>query len=214
MLSLRLIPVLLIISTGCLGPVKELYPEKEHHRPVDVFVIKLGWHVGIVFEGAYLIEKLPEHTELPTAEMIMVGWGDNKYYPAERAGVWLFLRAGLLPTGSVMHVVGFDEEVINHFKSQEIVRLQISKEGMKRMTGYLSGRFKKDESGKIIFASEGLFPESAFFKARGVYIFPNTSNKWTARVLRKSGLPITPFYAITSGNVMQQLRKEGKVILK
>ena len=82
------------------------------------------------------------------------------------------------------------------------------------MTDYIAKRFQKEKGDDTIFFSDGLYSNSAFFEAKGWYFFPRTSNKWTARVLRESGLPITPFYAITSGNVMKQARKSGEVIKK
>lgn len=206
--------VFLLLTTGCLGPVRELYPGEQEQRPVPVYVVNHGWHVGVVFRGERLREKLPEHDRLPQNEFLMVGWGDNKYYPSERVRVDLFLRAAFWPTGSVLHLVGFDAPVDAYFRQSEIVRLQLSEEGVEKMTGYIADRFQKGDSDEIIFAADGLYPQSAFFEAEGTYFFPRTSNKWTARVLRESGLPVTPFYAITSGNVMKQARKSGEVIQK
>jgi uncharacterized protein (TIGR02117 family) len=197
---------------GCLGPVKKLYPENENQRPIPAYVVSLGWHVGIALDSEYLVEKLPEHKRLPDTEHLLVGWGDNKYYPAERAGVGLFLRAAFLPTQSVIHVVGFDEEAENYFGESDVVKVQLSKQGMEAMSHFVSEQFKYDDGGDLKFAADGLYPTSNFFEAKGFYFFPKTSNKWAAKVLRKSGFPITPFYAMTSGNVIKQARKSGKVI--
>ena len=210
--SLVTISIFALVVTGCLGPVRELYPEKEEKRPISVYVVKPGWHVGIVFERRYLEEKLPDHERLPEAEFLMVGWGDNKYYPADRARVGLFLRAAFLPTGSVIHIAGFKEAPDSYFTESKILRLQLSEEGMDSMTDYIASRFSYDAQERLTFAGDGLYRNSAFFKAKGLYFFPKTSNKWAARVLRESGLPITPFYAITSGNVMRQAEKSGKVV--
>ena len=211
---IRFIFILLILpaTTGCLGPVKELYPEKQHQRRVPVYVINLGWHTGIAFEGKYLKEKLPKYNLFPDADFLMIGWGDNKYYPSERARIGLFLRAAFLPTGSVIHVVGFDKSIESYFKSNDIVRVQISKEGMDNMSTYIAKQFHKNAEGKLRYAADGLYRKSAFYEAKGLYFFPRISNKWTARVLRKSGFPITPFYALTSGNVMQQVKNNGEVL--
>jgi len=204
--------VFVFLETGCLGPVRERYPEEQEKRPVPVYVVSHGWHVGVVFRGQHLREKLPEHDRLPQHEFLMVGWGDNKYYPSERVRVDLFLCAAFWPTKSVLHLVGFDAPVDVYFRQSEIVRLQLSEKGVEKMTDYIAARFQKGEGDNIIFVSDGLYSNSAFFEARGRYFFPQTSNKWTARVLRESGLPVTPFYAITSGNVMKQARKSGEVI--
>lgn len=204
--------LIFILTTGCLGPVRDLYPKQKQQRPVPVYVVSHGWHVGLAFESNYLKRKLPEHKELPEGKFLLVSWGDNKYFPSERARIDLFLRAAFLPTGSVIHLVGTDKTVDNYFQNSDIIRVQISKKGMEKVTDYLADRFEYDAKGELKFSADGLYRNSAFFKAKGLYFFPKTSNKWTARLLRKSGFPITPFYAITSGNVIRQARKSGEVI--
>ena len=49
-----------------------------------------------------------------------------------------------------------------------------------------------------------------FYVARDKYFLLRTCNTWTARALRSAGLPITPLYAVTAGNVMGQARRFGK----
>lgn len=206
------LPIILLLMTGCLGPVAELYPGDEKQRTVEAYIISHGWHVGIAFRGNYLREKLPRHERIPTSEYLMVGWGDNKYYPAENPGVGLFLRAAFWPTGSVIHLVGIDRSVDSYFRGSTIVKVRLSDKGMDKMSGYIAGSFHRDSSKTLNFTGDGLYSNSAFFEANGLYFFPRTSNRWVARVLRKSGFPITPFYAFTSGNVIYQAKKEGELI--
>lgn len=132
--------IILIFIGGCLGPVRDLYPEEKEKRPVSIYVVQPGWHVGIAFKGVHLRNKLPDHEKLPKTDFLMVGWGDNKYYPADRAGVGLFLRAAFLPTGSVIHVTGFSQSPDSYFTESGIVRLQVSEKGMKAMTDYIANR--------------------------------------------------------------------------
>ena len=207
MINPRYLIIILPLIVGCLGPVKELYPENEKQRPISAYVVSLGWHAGIAFDSEELRSKLPKHKRLPDTEHLLVGWGDNRYYPSDRAGLWLFLRAALLPTRSVIHVVGFDGEAEAYFSNSDMVKVKLSRPGMEAMAQYVAEQFRFDDEGDIHFAADGLYPNSSFFEAKGLYIFPRTSNKWAARVLRKSGFPITPFYAITSGNVLKQARK-------
>ncbi len=204
--------IILFLTTGCLGPVTELYPDDDEQRNVKAYVISHGWHVAIAFEGEFLREKLPAHDRIPETEYLMIGWGDNKYYPAERPGVGLFLRAAFLPTGSVVHVVGIDRPVEANFTESDIVKVRLGDKGMDKMSGYIAGSFHRDSNKTLNFTAEGLYNNSAFFEANGLYFFPRTSNRWVARVLRKSGFPITPFYAVTSGNVIYQARKKGELV--
>lgn len=206
-----LLIILLFTLGGCLGPVSELYPDEDELRTLPVYVTSHGWHVGIAIESQHIINKIPSHPELPDARFLKFGWGDNKYYPHNNPGFGLLLRAGLWPTGSVIHVVGIDIPVENYFAGSDVIRVNVTAEGMERLTDFVRNHFKT-QSESIIYAADGLYSNSAFFEANGLYFIPKTSNTWTARALRQTGAPITPFYAVTSGNVIYQARKTGDTI--
>ncbi len=201
-----------ICITGCLGPVKDLYPDNEEERPVPVYVISHGWHVGIAIERKYIEEYLPVHPDIPEDGILKFGWGDNRYYTDHEAGFALMMRAALLPTRSVIHVVGINMPVDRYFPSSRIVKVQVTEEGAEMLGVFIAERFRLDDNGEPLFAASGLYRNSTFYEARGLYFVPKTSNTWTARALRQTGYPITPFYAITSGNVIQQARKDGDIL--
>jgi uncharacterized protein (TIGR02117 family) len=204
--------IIFSITIGCLGPVQELYPDDEAERPVPVYVVSHGWHVGIAIEQDYIKHLLPDHPDMPEARTLKFGWGDNRYYTDSDAGFGLMMRAALLPTRSVIHVVGMDIPIENYFGASSIVRVQVTEEGAEELGKFIADRFRPDRDGNVQLASEGLYGNSKFFKANGLYYVPKTSNTWTARALRRTGFPITPFYAVTSGNVIQQARKNGELI--
>ncbi len=209
-----LIPLLLCLVWlgGCLGPVQHLYPEDEELRPVPVYIISHGWHVGIAIEREHIEPFLPQHEKMPQAAIFKFGWGDGRYYTDSEAGFGLMMRAALLPTRSVIHVVGIDMPVERYFTASTIVRVQVTEEGAQELAKFIGDRFRLNREDIPQFAAEGLYRNSTFFKARGRYFIPKTSNTWTARALRQTGYPITPFYAITSGNVIKQARKDGEVL--
>lgn len=204
--------ILIPLLSACLGPVKDLYPENTEQRPIPVYVLSHSWHVAVVIESVYLEDALTYDDQFPQAKYLKFGWGDHRYYPHPDPGFWLMLKAGLLPTRSVIHVTGLNRPPQNHFPNSDIIRIMISQDGMDRLAEFISNRFHRDENGQIQFTADGLYRNSAFYKATGLYFFPKTSNTWTARALRKTGAPITPVYAITSGNVVYQARQFGEVI--
>ena len=167
--------------------------------------------MGIAIESKHIKPLLPEHDRMPQATYLKFGWGDQRYYTDSDAGFWLMLRAAFIPTRSVLHVVGINRPVDHYFPSSTIIKIMVSKQGAEQLATYISERFRRVD-GKVKVASDGLYPNSLFFESRGYYYFPKTSNKWTARALRKTGYPITPFYAVTSGNVVRQAKKHGIVI--
>ena len=200
---------LLIFTAGCLGPVRDLYPEDIQDRPIPVYIVSHGWHAGIAIESGYIKEYLPEHEEMPEAQYLKFGWGDGRYYPDPDPGFGTLLSAALLPTRSVIQVVGVDIPLESYFSASTIVKIMITEEGAREFAGFVNDRFKRDSDGDIKKAADGIYMNSIFYEATGRYYLPKTSNIWTARALRKTGYPITSIYAFTSGNVVRQARKDG-----
>lgn len=201
--------IIAILLSGCLGPVKELYPDDEDQRTVDVYIVSHGWHAGIAIESSAIEKFLPDHSKMPSARYLKFGWGDGRYYPDPEAGFWLVIRAAILPTKSVIHVVGIDIPVESYFSGSKVIKIKVTEEGAKKMGEFIDNRFHRNSDGEIEIAAGGLYTNSIFFKANGRYYLPKTSNIWTARALRQTGYPITPIYSFTSGNVVQQAKKDG-----
>jgi uncharacterized protein (TIGR02117 family) len=210
----RGLPVLLLLAAmlpaGCLGPVAELYPENPAERPVPVHVVKVGWHAGLVVESEHLGDDFPEHEKMPKAERLKIGWGDDKYYPDPDPSFWLLLRAVFWPSRSVLHVVGMDVPADRYFPDTEVITLYISEEGMAELTEFVTRFFRRNDDESPQFQEYGRYGNSAFYKAHGRYYIPKTSNVWTARALRSAGVPITPVYGVTAGNVMRQARRAAE----
>lgn len=212
MIRTHILLPLLLIFTGCLSPVQDLYPQNEEDRPVPVYIVSHGWHAGIAIESEYIRHLLPDHPKMPEARILKFGWGDQRYYTEHDAGFGLMMRAALLPTRSVLHVVATDLPIERYFAASRVIRIQITHEGAEQLGVFISDRFRKDENGNIEVVADGLYSNSQFFAAIGRYYLPKTSNTWTARALRQTGYPITPIYSLTSGNVIKQARKEGHSI--
>lgn len=200
---------LLIIITGCLSPVQDLYPQNEADRTVPVYIVSHGWHAGIAIESEYIRHLLPEHSEMPEGRFLKFGWGDRRYYSEPDAGFGLMMRAALIPTQSVLHVVATDLPIERYFWASRVVRIQVTHKGAEQLGLFISDRLRKNENGDIQIVADGLYSNSQFFEANGRYYLPKTSNVWTARALRKTGYPITPIYSLTSGNVIKQSLKDG-----
>ncbi len=201
-----------IITAGCLGPVEELYPEDEAERPVTIYLVRHGWHVGLVLQSEYILDHLPAHEKIPESRFLKFGWGDKHYYPDPDPGFGRLLSAALLPTQSVVHIVGFDLPVERYFTASDIIQVQISVAGMDELANFITDRFRLNEEGELLYVTDGRYNQSSFFLANGFYYIPKTSNTWTARALRRAGCPITPFFAVTSGNLVRQTKSFGVVV--
>ncbi|MEX1211335.1 MAG: DUF2459 domain-containing protein [Balneolaceae bacterium] len=207
-----LAPLFALLLTGCLGAVKDLYPEERAKRPYPVWVMSVGWHTAIVIESEYIESMVPLQEHLAPSRYYKVGWGDGRYYPSEDPGGGLLLRAALWPTRSVLHVTGLNQPPEEVFPGSEIILVHVSEEGVERIAEFIRDRFRRNDEGVIKVVADGLYANALFFDARGRYYLPKTSNHWTARALRQSGVPVTPIYAFTAGNLMRQSRTFGEVL--
>lgn len=205
---LALLPAVLL--AGCLSPVTERYPDDPAERPIPVHVVKVGWHAGLIVASEYLGDAFPGHEKMPVAELLKIGWGDDRYYPDPDPSFALLLRAVFWPSRSVLHVVGMDVPADRYFPGAEVITLHISDEGMAEMTKFVTRFFRRNDEGSPQFQEYGRYGNSAFFKAHGRYFIPKTSNVWTARALRSAGVPITPVYGVTASHVMRQARRAAE----
>ena len=199
---------------GCAGPIEGLYPPKPDEPFSSVFVTNHNdWHTGIVIRQ----DDIPKGSFLwlePFSgfEYVEVGWGDRDFYPNPNPGLWVTLKAGLWPTQSVLHVVGFNGSITDFFPKSEIVEVRISQKGFENLIHFIDETVSKNPEGKVQEQGDGLLPDGRFYLAEGKFHLFKTCNVWVAQALRKAGCPITAFYAISAKNTLYQTKKFGGAI--
>ncbi|GBC59841.1 hypothetical protein DENIS_0782 [Desulfonema ishimotonii] len=192
---------------GCASPITDLYPpEKDAAGNQTLFVVSHGWHTGLVINRAAASSHL-EHLRgvFENAKYIEIGWGDEGFYRAEKITAGLVLRAIFWPTKTVLHIVAVPIPPEEYFPGSKVVELTLSEKGFEKMVRYINSSFAPDGSLNPVSLGPGLYGDSLFFRAKGQYVAFNTCNNWTAHAIRASGFPISPFYALTAGNVMYQV---------
>jgi uncharacterized protein (TIGR02117 family) len=202
--------IVAVACGACMGPPKNSFPAEigEARRPV--YLVSHGWHTGIVLRRADIPPAIwPEAGEFPDAEYLEVGWGDRDYYQAREPGAWLTFKAALWPTPSVLHIVGFTGSVEDFFPASDIIRVELSARGLERLSGYIRDSYARDAAGQTIRLGPALYGEGQFYLSREKFHVFNTCNVWTARGLRAAGLPVTPFFSLTTEQVMSQVQKFG-----
>lgn len=171
----------------------------------DIFVVNYGRHAGIIVKvediNSSLWEVEPPFKEF---EYIEVGWGDEDFYRSSDPSIWMTLKAGLLPTSSVVHVRTVCQYEIKKFSKDKIAKLAISDKGFENLSLFIENSFAK-KNDKFIRVSKGLYPKSAFYLSSKTYHIFNTCNVWTAEALRSAELDITPFISITTDNLFSQI---------
>ena len=199
--------------SACAAPVRDAPAPSESEPHKTIYLVSHGWHAGIVLQRAEIPESIwPAPVDFPYAQYLEVGWGDMDYYQTADPHMGLILKAALLPTASVLHIVGFNGSVPAYFPYSEIIRIELSSAGFEHLSRTIAASFATDEAGNTTSLGPGLYGNSRFYLSRETYHLFNTCNVWTARALRAAGLPITPVRAITTEDLMSQARKFGRVV--
>ena len=138
------------------------------------------------------------------------GWGDAAFFQSEVMTVPLTLDALLTPGPAVLHIGAYDVSPEVYFAGQQVVRLDVTAEGMQRLAAYLRGAYALGPDRLPVMTQPGYYGlDSRYVRATGAYYFPNTCNVWTARALLAAGVPVALALAVTAENLMFQASRYG-----
>jgi len=208
-----LLGLLSILSVACATPIEGLFPPSPNGPSKSIYLVSHGWHAGIVVRRADIPAGVwPQANEFPGAEYLEVGWGDKDYYMTPGAGAGTLLKAGLLPTASVLHVVGFRGPVTRYFPHSGVIRVDLSEAGFRRLCDYLENGYALDQAGRSRPLGPSLYGDGRFYLSRETYHAFNTCNVWTARALRVAGCPLRPGANLLVETLMTNAAKFGTVI--
>ena len=175
---------------------------------VDVYVVDHGWHTGFVIPSEKIKSLLPMLKErFPDVPYMEIGWGDKGFYQTEEITTGLTISAIFWPTDTVVHTVGVPVESEEFFTKSTVLKLPISTGGFSSLMTFISGSFRKDDTGEIVELKKGIYGDSQFYEGVGNYYLMNTCNKWTAKGLRSSGLDISTVFKLTADSVMDCVKE-------
>ena len=195
----------ILIFSQFLSVAQQLQKEKNIHK---IYVVKYEWHTGVIFERNEALKFLPSlQDDFSEFKYIEIGWGDKDFYMAEKETFWITFKAGMFPTKSALHVTALMNNPEKHYKGLEMVIINLSEEDFIRLINYFNRSFALDENKNNIKLKDGLKENSLFYLSKERYHIFKTCNAWIARGLKKAGVPVHPFFALTSKNVMKQLKK-------
>ena len=211
---IRIWILFLAVSCGaCAAPVREAPAPGAGEPSKTIYLVSHGWHAGIVLRRAEIPGSVwPEPNDFPDAQYLEVGWGDMDYYQTPDPHTGLIIKAALLPTASVLHIVGFSGTLPAYFPYSEIIRIELPAAGFEHLTRTIAASFARDAAGNARSLGPGLYGNSRFYLSGESYHLFNTCNVWIARALCAAGLPVTPARAISVESLMSQARKLGMVV--
>ena len=191
------------------GMAQERLGEQQH----SIYVSKLGWHTGVVVPAYALPDSLwGEDNSFADTTFLEIGWGDADFFPSDRFNVWYALKAMFFPTPSVMHVNPIHRPVEEYYYDTEAVRINMNDEQLEGLVQFLIEEFELDQEGRAIPDADGFYAESQFYKSSSYYYFPNNSNVWAARAIRRAGFSLRPIWYQTTGWVLNKMEDFGERI--
>lgn len=193
-------------------PDVELASHAEEAELLPIYIISNGFHTGIILRTDDVSRKIwPEVDAIPEHPYVEVGWGSEKFYRARQITPGIVLGAAF-PNASVLHVVGWDRNPEELFSSGDMIRLEIDQDQFNALTQHIHDSYERDRYEVIDNLGPGIYGDGFFFRAKGKYFFPNTCNVWTARGLKKAGIPIIPETCSLADSVLSSARKVGTTI--
>jgi len=209
-----LLLIFCVVGVACAGAERKTASPATPDEPgKTVYLVSHGWHAGIVIRRADIQDGVwPEHRDLPDSVYLEVGWGDSDYYRTPDPHWGITFKAGLIPTASVLHIVGFSSSVPAYFANSEIIEIRLSDTGFAELCHYIAASYFKNPAGNSVALGLGLYGSSRFYQSHETYHLLNNCNAWTDRALQTAGCPLKPASVFTVENLMARARACGKVI--
>jgi uncharacterized protein (TIGR02117 family) len=194
-----------LFNSGIINPVDN------KNSDFEIYVVKYRWHTGIIVNRAEANPFLPLlKNEFISNQYIEIGWGERDFYMATDETTLLALKAVLVPNESVIHVHGFNENPEWYFRDNEIVKLTLDSKNYIKLLESINSSFTITTENKIINEGPGLVKNSFFYLSNDKYHLFRTCNVWIASKLKDAGIKINPFFAITSRNLINQLKTKSR----
>lgn len=202
----------LVVSLGC-RTTGSVPPPEASDSTVAIYLVEHGWHAGIAIRrsdmpaGAWAVQG-----DFPDAAFLEVGWGDAAYYPHPDPGAGTLLKAGLLPTKSVLHVAAFRRDPVAVFGHRTVIRIPISEAGRDALLAFIRDEHARSDDRSVISVGPGLYGDSWFYAGTTRYHVFNNCNTWVARALRTAGCAMAPARALTVRALLEQAQDCGTVV--
>ena len=199
---------MLAVAAGCIGPVEPLYPPSAGEPCKRVYLVSHGLHTAVAMERADIPPGVwPANKDYAAFKYVEVGWGPDEIFQAPSLTVKLALKALFWPNRTVLLLDGFDDAPAQHSDPRgSVIEVQLSTPGFERLCDYVQKSHALDAREQPIGLGRN------FYQARGTYWALNTCNNWTASAFRRAGCPITPTCCFTSGPLVFQARRFGRVL--
>ena len=123
-------------TVGC-APFQHAAPESDNN--ISLYLVGHGWHTGLVIPKSAIPKHLLQVRQFyKKYEHIEISWGDEDFFKSNEFKVGILLKAALLPSASVLHVVGFNGQVMDYFPTSNVIRLSLSQHNFLQLSEFIS----------------------------------------------------------------------------
>lgn len=200
--------VLVVFLSSCAMAPTERPSEIECDVPRAFHVVNHGWHTGIIVNRRDLTQAVPSlEDDFGSGEYLEIGWGDERFYQAQTPTLGLALRAIFWPTPTVLHIAAVPDRPRRYFSQSEVVEVSVPQTGYEKLLAFVAGSFGRTDDHGVIKLGPGLYGNSRFYRAEGVFSAFNTCNTWVAKSIETTGYPISGLSIITAAGLMSELRE-------
>jgi uncharacterized protein (TIGR02117 family) len=194
----------------CPKPIAGLFPPQPGEPTRTLYIVRQAWHTGLSWSQTGLPAMGPEQWR--NAPYVEIGWGDRRFYYHSDFSIPSVLQAVLMPTPSVMHVVGFAEPPKKYFHYTDVWELELSEQGFQNLFEFVRQTYKMVDRGNGVeerspLPGKSLYGVGNYYEALPNYGFWRTCNGWTAQALLRAGVPICPRRTLLVRDVISQLNK-------
>ena len=199
----------ILITGGCLTRAAHPRAPSAGEPATTLWIVDHGWHTSIVVRRADVDRaRWPELDDFSGATLVEIAWGDREFYMATSPTSGLAIKAAVVTSGSVLHVVGLTPAVTDYFGAGVAIRL--SRPGFDALADFVHAEYERSPDGAPLRLGRSLYGSGWFYAARSRYHLFNTCNTWVAQALGAAGLAVEAAGVVTASDVMRQVRPLGE----
>ena len=175
--------------------------------PGSVYLISHGWHTDLAFPTAGLTGGLAVLRRIfPGARVVVVGFGRRTFLIAPARTLADYL-VGPLPGRGALQVLALSAPPQIAYDSGTIAVLEPTPDQRRRLDDAVWSSFRTDARGAPVPIAPGRIPGSLFYASTLGYSGLYTCNTWTADMLARAGLPISPALDVFASQTMNRATK-------
>lgn len=149
--------------------------------------------------------------QFPEAQYLEYGWGDLKWYQADKKErtSGLALRAFVSPSDSGLFVWALPKHPDLLFSEEGILTVEISNPGFKQLAKFINDSFALDANHRSQSVKEGYYRKGEYriYRAQGRYHAFGTCNNWTVKALESAGLPVGGIWGFRGKGIFDRMKR-------